>query len=59
MLLSASVHGVSVVQACALVVRAFFDSRFAREDDVREVAQDFLAETLPAELSEVRYSAAD
>ncbi len=43
----------------ALVVRAFFDSRFALADDARELAQDFLAETLPAELPEVRYGAAD
>ncbi len=43
----------------ALVVRAFFDSRFATEDDEREQAQDFLSDTLPSELVEVRYSAAD
>lgn len=43
----------------ALVVRAFFDSRFADGDDAREAAQDFLADTLPAELTEVRYGAAD
>ncbi len=43
----------------ALVVRAFFDSQFATHDDDREAAQDFLADTLPGELGEVRYQAAD
>ncbi len=43
----------------ALVVRAFFDSQFADEDDDRELAQDFLSDVLPGELEEVRYQAAD
>ncbi len=43
----------------ALVVRAFFDSRFATDDNDRERAQDFLAIVLPGELAEVRYSASN
>jgi predicted dienelactone hydrolase len=43
----------------AVVVRAFFDSRFARDDDWREDALEYLADILPRELDDVSYAAAD
>lgn len=57
--LPAAMNPVRQQMITALVVRAFFDSRFAMRDDDRERAQDFLSTTLPSELAEVRYSAAD
>ena len=39
-----------------LVVRAFFESRFAPEPGVRADHQEFLVRTLPAELPEVTYA---
>jgi len=40
-----------------LVVRAFFESHFAREPGVRAEHEEFLARILPAELPEVTYAA--
>jgi len=40
----------------ALVVRAFFDSQFARDGVEREAAASYLREVLPVELEEVTYS---
>ena len=39
-----------------LVVRAFFESHFAREPAVRADHEAFLVRTLPAELPEVTYT---
>jgi predicted dienelactone hydrolase len=39
-----------------LVVRAFFESHFAREPGVRADHEEFLVRTLPAELPEVTYA---
>ncbi|MEP5762945.1 MAG: hypothetical protein ABJ308_00055 [Halieaceae bacterium] len=41
----------------SVVVRAFFDSQFARSVELRDAAATFLAETLAAELEEVDYAA--
>jgi len=39
-----------------LVVRAFFESHFAREPELRAAAEEFLVHKLPAELPEVSYT---
>jgi dienelactone hydrolase len=41
----------------ALVVRAFFESHFARDHEERAGHEEFLERVLPAEVSEVRYTA--
>lgn len=39
-----------------LVVRAFFDSHFARDPDMRTGHQEFLTRILPAEVPELTYT---
>jgi len=39
-----------------LAVRAFFESQFAREPEMRAQHEDFLTLILPAELPEVTYT---